>query len=92
MPSDNAWVALINGLAGNPALLLLCVVLLAGGWVAYKFGMKLMDNVLSRVDKLDERLGEIKDKLGEIVELKKDVGHIEERIERIEEDCRRRHP
>ena len=88
---EEVGVALVNGLAGNPALLLLCVVIVGGGWIGKGVVNRLMDGILTRVDKLDSRLEGIESKLGEIVSLKKDVEHLTERIDRVEDTCARRH-
>jgi tetrahydromethanopterin S-methyltransferase subunit G len=84
-------IALIGGLSSNPAMLLLCVVLIGGGWVISKVSGKVIEGVFSRLDKFDGRLESIEDSLREIIVLKKDLEKVEERVDRIEATCDRRH-
>ena len=84
-------VALISSLASNPALLLLCVVLVGGGWLVWKIGGKVIEGVFSRLDRFDNRLEGIEDALKEIIVVKKDVERLEEKVERMDENCQRRH-
>ena len=88
---NEVGVALVNGLAGNPALLLLCVVLVGGGWLSKTVITKVVDGVFSRLDKFDSRLEGIEGSLKEIVTLQRDVEHLTDRVDRVEDVCQRRH-
>jgi hypothetical protein len=82
---------LITALAANPAMLLLCVVIVGLGWLMWKIGGRLVEGTFSRLDKFDSRLESIEDALKEIIVVKKDVERLEEKVDKIEDACSRRH-
>ena len=88
---NDVFLGLICALGANPALLLLCVVLIGGGWLVWKIGGRIVEGTFQRLDKFDSRLESIEDKLVAIVEIKKDLEKVEERMDRIEVVCDRRH-
>jgi hypothetical protein len=88
---ESVFLGLVNGLSVNPAMLLLCVVLIGGGWLVWKIGGRIVEGTFQRLDKFDSRLESIEDKLVAIVEIKKDLEKVEERVDRIEQVCDRRH-
>ena len=88
---NDVFLGLIAGLSSNPAMLLLCVVLIGGGWMGKGILTRVIDGVFSRLDKFDSRLEGIEEALKEIVEIRKDVEHVEKRVERVEAACSRRH-
>jgi tetrahydromethanopterin S-methyltransferase subunit G len=88
---ESVFLGLVNALSANPAMLLLCVVLIGGGWLVWKIGGRIVEGTFQRLDKFDSRLESIEDKLGEIVAVKKDLEKVEERMDRLEAMCDRRH-
>ena len=88
---NDVFLGLITALGANPAMLLLCVVLIGGGWLVWKIGGRIVEGTFQRLDKFDSRLESIEDKLGEIVAVKKDVERLDERMDRLEATCDRRH-
>lgn len=69
MVSDSVFTTLINALAGNPAFLLLAVVLVGVGFLAYKAIGLLEGHVqaaLSSVEKMGDSLKAIQDDIHEL--------------------------
>lgn len=40
---ESVFLGLVNALSANPAMLLLCVVLIGGGWLVWKIGGRIVE-------------------------------------------------
>ena len=77
---DSVYTALINGFASNPAMLLLAVVLVGLGFLAYKFSLRFLDandKVAESIEKISETLEAVRE---DVHDLKKDIAVIAERV------------